>query len=56
MKKNKDLQEFPVDMEFSYFAVKKQFKFLKLRILENYGSNSVNAFYEFVKEAKCYLI
>ena len=49
IKKNKDiLQEFPVDTVSTYFAVKKQFKFLKLRILENYGNRDDNVFYEFV--------
>jgi len=48
IKKNKDiLQEFPVDTVSTYFAVRKQFKFLKLSILEKDGW-SQNAFYEFV--------
>jgi len=49
IKNNEDiLQEFPVDTVSSHFAFKKRFKYLNVRILENYGDTFINAFYEFV--------
>merc|ERR1712087_592018 len=44
---SEEQQKFPISADAKQLALREQFKFFKLRILENYGWSEGNAFYEF---------
>ena len=47
IRKSSDLQSFPVDQLSGYFAWERGFSFIRINVLDNYGSSTNNAFYEF---------